>query len=43
MIFGIDVIDALRGDHEHAAFGYTYPTFFFQIPEMKLQMLGRTA
>src|SRR5271163_3132904 len=28
---------------EHAIFGSSYPAFFFQIPEMKLQMLGRTA
>ena len=42
MMFRIGVIDAFCGDHEHAVLGYSYPAFFFQIPEMKLQMLSRT-
>ena len=42
MLFGIDAIDALYRDREHAVFGRPYPAFFLQIPKMKLQMLSRT-
>ena len=41
--FGISVIDAFYGDRERAVFESSYPAFGFQIPEMKLQMLTRTA
>ena len=41
--FGIGTIDAFYGDRERAVFESSYPAFFFQIPEMKLQMLPRTA
>ena len=43
IMFGIGAIHAFYGDREHAIFGSSYPAFFFQIPEMKLQTLGRTA
>ena len=42
-MFGIGAIDAFYGDRERAVFESCYPAFFFQIPEMKLQMLTRTA
>src|SRR6476619_4839536 len=41
--FGINVIDAFYGDRERAVFESSYPAFFLQIPEMKLQILTRTA
>ena len=41
--FGIGAIDAFYGDCEPAVFESSYPAFCFQIPEMKLQMLTRTA
>ncbi len=41
--FGIGAIDAFYGDCERAVFESSYPAFCFQIPEMKLQMLTRTA
>ena len=43
MMFGIGAIDAFYGDREQAVFEFSDPAFFFQIPEMKLQMLTRTA
>jgi hypothetical protein len=43
MNFGIGVIDALNGDRERAAFGFSYPALFLQIPEVKLQMFRWTA
>src|SRR6516165_69989 len=33
-------IDAFYCDCKHAIFGSTYPPFFFQIPDMELQMLS---
>src|SRR5262245_49138877 len=42
-MLGIGAIDAFYGNREHAVFHLCYPAFCFQIPEMKLQMLARTA
>jgi hypothetical protein len=43
MIFGVGAIDAVHGDRVRAIFCLSYPALFFQIPEMKFQMLGRAA
>src|SRR3974377_1395102 len=43
MMSGIDAIYTFYRDSERTAFGFSYPSFFFQIPEMKLKMLRRTA
>src|SRR5271170_4530005 len=43
MMFGIGAIDTFYCDREHAVFGSSYPAFFFQIPDMKHQLLSRTA
>ena len=42
-MFEIGAIDTLHGDREHAVFESAYPALCFHIPEMKLQMLARTA
>ena len=43
MMFGMGAIDAVYGDRQQAVFKCSDPTFLFQIPEMKLQMLTWTA
>ena len=40
-ISGIGLIDAFHGDGKHAIFEPSHPSFRFQIPEMKLEMLAR--
>ena len=42
-MFGTDVIDTFYRDSERTVFGFSYPGFFFQIPDMKIKMLSRTA
>jgi hypothetical protein len=41
--FGMGAIHTFCGNRQLAVFERSYPAFFFHIPEMKLQMLTRTA
>ena len=41
MLFDIDAIDAFYGNRDLAVRESSYPAFFFQIPEMKFQVLTR--
>jgi hypothetical protein len=43
MVFGIGAMDAFYANRKQAIFQSSVSTFFFQIPEMKVEMLPRTA